>query len=217
MINMILTATIPAVATTHMRTVTTIETTHVPLLQTIAITIAIDPTPFLYNTEKLATLDEARQATIFERCQSDVCNLIVEYPGSFVTSRMITQCKRGLSAISCATMMASLGSLPETDANHPGTYKQLKISGKPTHCVVKAKLDKISATLMENLKMTREMCTNCIKSHCIFRKHISTDLTIRHDGLASYTQLEKYGYKHEVVFHNKEFVTDEGVHTNTIE
>uniref|UniRef100_A0A915KWQ7 ISXO2-like transposase domain-containing protein n=1 Tax=Romanomermis culicivorax TaxID=13658 RepID=A0A915KWQ7_ROMCU len=51
----------------------------------------------------------------------------------------------------------------------------------------------------------------------IIQEHISTDVTIYDDGLASYTHLEKYGYKHEVVFHNKEFVTDQGVHTNTIE
>jgi len=51
----------------------------------------------------------------------------------------------------------------------------------------------------------------------LIEKHVPKTTTIFHDGLATYSKLHELGYKHEVVYHNREFVTKEGVHTNTIE
>lgn len=52
----------------------------------------------------------------------------------------------------------------------------------------------------------------------IIKKHISTSATIYHDGLTTYSHLERHGYNnHRTVNHNTEFVTEDGVHTNTVE
>jgi len=51
----------------------------------------------------------------------------------------------------------------------------------------------------------------------IIEKHIPKSTKIYHDGLATYANLHELNYQHDVVFHNREFVTDTGVHTNTIE
>jgi len=51
----------------------------------------------------------------------------------------------------------------------------------------------------------------------LIEKHIPKNVVIYHDGLATYSNLHEIGYKHKVVFHNKKFVTKDGVHTNTIE
>ena len=51
----------------------------------------------------------------------------------------------------------------------------------------------------------------------IIKQFIGTDCKINHDGLATYACLHDEGYEHAEVNHSVEFVTDEGVHTNTIE
>uniref|UniRef100_A0A915KE75 ISXO2-like transposase domain-containing protein n=1 Tax=Romanomermis culicivorax TaxID=13658 RepID=A0A915KE75_ROMCU len=51
----------------------------------------------------------------------------------------------------------------------------------------------------------------------LIEKHIPKTTKIFHDGLSTYSKLHELGYEHSVVFHNKEFVTEDGVHTNTIE
>uniref|UniRef100_A0A915IV05 Uncharacterized protein n=1 Tax=Romanomermis culicivorax TaxID=13658 RepID=A0A915IV05_ROMCU len=88
----------------------------------------------------------------------DIRSLILEYTGPFVTARMLTRRKR-MPALACASTMTSLGSLPETDENYMGMYKQLTISGKATHCFVKAKPEKISATMLQNLNITKAVYT----------------------------------------------------------
>lgn len=51
----------------------------------------------------------------------------------------------------------------------------------------------------------------------IIQRHIDTSCKINHDGAAVYATLGDIGYEHDVVCHNVEFVTAEGIHTNTIE
>uniref|UniRef100_A0A915J933 Uncharacterized protein n=1 Tax=Romanomermis culicivorax TaxID=13658 RepID=A0A915J933_ROMCU len=108
------------------------------------------------DCSKLPTLDESRHGVIFEKQSPDLRSLILEYLSPFVTARMLTHRKR-TPALACAPTMTSLGSLPETDENYMGTYKQLKISGKATHCFVKAKPEKISAMMLQNLNITKKV------------------------------------------------------------
>uniref|UniRef100_A0A915I9L3 Uncharacterized protein n=1 Tax=Romanomermis culicivorax TaxID=13658 RepID=A0A915I9L3_ROMCU len=103
---------------------------------------------------KLPTLDESRNGVIFEKQSPDIQSLILEYPGLFVTAHMLTH-RKGIRALACASTMMSLGSLPEADKSYMGMYKQLKISGKATHCFVKAKPEKISAMMLQNLNITK--------------------------------------------------------------
>jgi transposase-like protein len=51
----------------------------------------------------------------------------------------------------------------------------------------------------------------------LIQQHVHTSCEVYHDGLQSYAKLHDCGYVHRVVIHSEEFVTDEGVHTNTIE
>uniref|UniRef100_A0A915KKJ7 Nucleoprotein n=1 Tax=Romanomermis culicivorax TaxID=13658 RepID=A0A915KKJ7_ROMCU len=104
------------------------------------------------HIEKEETLTKFKEA---EQKQSpDIQSLILEYPGPFVTAHMLTH-RKGIPALACASTMMGLGSLPETDKNYMGMYKQLKISGKATHCFVKAKPEKISAMMLQNLNITK--------------------------------------------------------------
>jgi len=48
-------------------------------------------------------------------------------------------------------------------------------------------------------------------------KHVAIGTTIRTDEWKGYTQLPRYGYVHQTVNHSREFVTEEGVHTNRVE
>ena len=51
----------------------------------------------------------------------------------------------------------------------------------------------------------------------IIEAYIEPGSTIISDGWAAYRTLGERGYIHHVVNHSKEFVTEEGFHTNTIE
>ena len=53
----------------------------------------------------------------------------------------------------------------------------------------------------------------------IIVKHVSPDTNSRivSDGWSSYSKLKTLGYKHEIVIHEKEFVNEDGFHTNSIE
>lgn len=53
--------------------------------------------------------------------------------------------------------------------------------------------------------------------NAIIEAHISKSCTISHDDWSSYRTLNKSGYSHKVVNHSETFVTEDGVHTNTIE
>lgn len=60
---------------------------------------------------------------------------------------------------------------------------------------------------------------DCSTLEGIILKHVkpNTTTTIVSDGWAAYNKLEELGYKHEVVIHEKEFVNNDGFHTNSIE
>ena len=51
----------------------------------------------------------------------------------------------------------------------------------------------------------------------LIERHIAKGTTIISDCWKAYINLEKHGYKHEMVNHSKEFVNSEGFHTNKIE
>ena len=51
----------------------------------------------------------------------------------------------------------------------------------------------------------------------LIQKHIAPGTTIISDCWKAYCNLEKHGYEHHLVNHSKEFVSDEGFHTNKIE
>ena len=51
----------------------------------------------------------------------------------------------------------------------------------------------------------------------LIQKHIAPGTTIISDCWKAYCNLEKHGYEHRLVNHSKEFVSDEGFHTNKIE
>ena len=51
----------------------------------------------------------------------------------------------------------------------------------------------------------------------LIKQWIAPGTTIVSDCWKAYCNLEKHGYKHETVNHSKEFVNDEGGHTNKIE
>lgn len=51
----------------------------------------------------------------------------------------------------------------------------------------------------------------------ILDKHVKKRAKIYHDDWASYRDLKSYGYEHGTVNHTREFVSSEGVCTNTIE
>lgn len=51
----------------------------------------------------------------------------------------------------------------------------------------------------------------------LIKENILPGSIIWSDSWKGYKQLDKYGYFHEMVNHSKEFVTEEGVHTNRIE
>jgi transposase-like protein len=51
----------------------------------------------------------------------------------------------------------------------------------------------------------------------IIEKHIAKGTTIVSDCWKAYTNLDKYGYVHKCVNHSKEFVNEDGDHTNRIE
>lgn len=51
----------------------------------------------------------------------------------------------------------------------------------------------------------------------IIQKHVSRGSTIYHDDWAAYKKLEDYGFLHGTVNHSREFVSRQGVCTNTIE
>ena len=51
----------------------------------------------------------------------------------------------------------------------------------------------------------------------LIQKHIAPGTTIISDCWKAYRNLEKHGYKHRLVNDSKEFVSDEGFHTNKIE
>lgn len=51
----------------------------------------------------------------------------------------------------------------------------------------------------------------------ILQKHVDKRTKIYHDDWASYRDLKSYGYEHGAVNHTKEFVSADGVCTNTIE
>ena len=51
----------------------------------------------------------------------------------------------------------------------------------------------------------------------IIKEKVEEGSLIYHDDWKSYTTLPEHGYKHGVVVHSKEFVSEEGVCTNTIE
>ena len=50
----------------------------------------------------------------------------------------------------------------------------------------------------------------------LIQKHIAPGTTIISDCWKAYCNLEKHGYEHRLVNHSKEFVSDEGFHTNKI-
>ena len=51
----------------------------------------------------------------------------------------------------------------------------------------------------------------------IIEKHIIKGATIHHDDFSTYRNLDSLFYKHMAVNHSKEFVSEEGACTNTIE
>ena len=51
----------------------------------------------------------------------------------------------------------------------------------------------------------------------IIQKHVKIGSKVFHDDWAAYRKLEDYGYCHDVVVHTKEFVSESGACTNTIE
>ena len=51
----------------------------------------------------------------------------------------------------------------------------------------------------------------------LIQKHIAPGTTIISDCWKAYCNLEKHDYEHRLVNHSKEFVSDEGFHTNKIE
>ncbi len=51
----------------------------------------------------------------------------------------------------------------------------------------------------------------------LIQKHIAPGTTIISDRWKAYCNLEKHGYEHRLVNHSKEFVSQEGFHTNKIE
>ena len=51
----------------------------------------------------------------------------------------------------------------------------------------------------------------------ILKKHVVMEATVFHDERALYRLLHEHGYTHGVVNHSKEFKSEEGVCTNTIE
>jgi transposase-like protein len=51
----------------------------------------------------------------------------------------------------------------------------------------------------------------------IITENVSNEAVVYHDDWAVYRKLEKFGYKHKVVIHSKEFKSKDGTHTNTIE
>ena len=51
----------------------------------------------------------------------------------------------------------------------------------------------------------------------LIQKHIAKGTTIVSDCWKAYINLEKHGYEHRTVNHSKEFVNNEGFHTNKIE
>ena len=51
----------------------------------------------------------------------------------------------------------------------------------------------------------------------LVEKYVAPGCTIHSDSWASYSSLTQCGYRHRTVNHSEEFVTPEGIHTNTIE
>lgn len=51
----------------------------------------------------------------------------------------------------------------------------------------------------------------------ILKKHVSVGSTVYHDDWGAYRHLDDEGFLHGTVVHSKEFVSKEGVCTNTIE
>lgn len=51
----------------------------------------------------------------------------------------------------------------------------------------------------------------------LIKKYVEPGSTIYHDDFKTYQNLDKEGYKHGVVNHSEEFMSEDGVCTNTIE
>ena len=51
----------------------------------------------------------------------------------------------------------------------------------------------------------------------IIKERVETGAIIYHDDWAAYRKLSDHGYQHDVVVHTREFVSESGVCTNTIE
>lgn len=51
----------------------------------------------------------------------------------------------------------------------------------------------------------------------ILQKHVSSKAKIHHDNFSTYRKLEEVGFSHGAVNHSKEFVSQDGICTNTIE
>lgn len=66
-----------------------------------------------------------------------------------------------------------------------------------------------------------EICPDNIRSAAVLvpliQKHVAPGTLIRTDGWKGYSSLKRLEYLYETVNHSKEFVTEEGVHTNRIE
>ena len=64
-------------------------------------------------------------------------------------------------------------------------------------------------------------CAVVVVNHCFTSlfgtKHVPVTSTIYHDDWPSYRKLHDFGYKHGVVNHKREFVSEDGVCTSTIE
>lgn len=65
-----------------------------------------------------------------------------------------------------------------------------------------------------------ELCPHNIRSAEVLipliQKHVHPGTTIRTDQWRAYIALTRFGYRHQVVNYSREFVTEDGVHTNRI-